>query len=174
MRTFALRVCWRNASWYLQNISSINCETDQTSQSTETHLTDGPLQSRSGLNYNTITSPVFALGHQSYRPCEEGGGIGHRQTGWHSTGQHIVEGPPIVCDFLGLKNKLSLQGLAGEVLTICREDKTAPSQYANKIRVRSLLIKHAKCMALTSWTDKLELAVDVSWPLWRFKGIDGN
>ncbi len=30
-------------------------------------------------------------------------------------------------------------------------------------------------MALwTSWTDELELAEDVSWPLWRFKGIDGN
>ncbi len=26
----------------LQNISSISCETDQTSQSTETHLTEGP------------------------------------------------------------------------------------------------------------------------------------
>ena len=45
------------------------------------------------------------------------------------------------------------------------EDKTAPSQYANKIKVRSL-IKHAKFMALwMSWTDELELAVDVSGPL---------
>ena len=34
----------------------------------------------------------------------------------------IVEGPPIVWDFLGLKSKLSLQWLAGEDLTIYRED----------------------------------------------------
>ena len=37
-----------------------------------------------------------------------------------SAGFAIGRHPPPIAEFLGLKNKLSLQGLAGEVLTICK------------------------------------------------------
>ena len=63
--------------------------------------------------------PPFRSLHRTLKKKSKSRG-GRRRPMADSAGFAIGRIPPPIAGFLGLKNKLSLQGLAGEVLTICK------------------------------------------------------